>query len=93
MPAGGFRDRLIGMGWACGRWARVLVAAVLCAAPHVPAVRAGSAAEVRVRSFELLNEGVSAYNKGDYAIAVDKLRESASMALNRGAGSRRRCSG
>lgn len=43
---------------------------------------AGRAAEVRVRSFEALNEGVSAYKRGDYALAVERLTESASMALN-----------
>jgi len=45
-------------------------------------VLAGRAAQVRVRSFESLNEGVAAYRRGDYALAVERLTESASLALN-----------
>jgi tetratricopeptide (TPR) repeat protein len=43
---------------------------------------AGRAGDVRVESFRLLNEGVSAYNQGLYDDAVEKLRQSSSMALN-----------
>ncbi len=35
-----------------------------------------------MRSFELLNQGVSAYKRGDYATAVEKLERSSAMALN-----------
>ena len=43
---------------------------------------AGRAGDVRVESFRLLNEGVSAYNRGRYDEAVEKLRRSTSIALN-----------
>ncbi len=43
---------------------------------------AGRAGDVRVESFRLLNEGVSAYNRGLYDEAVEKLRQSTSIALN-----------
>lgn len=46
-----------------------------------PAALAGRAGEVRMRSFALLNEGVSAYKRGDFALAVEKLQEATSMAL------------
>jgi len=59
-----------------------IVALAVIAAGSASAVRAEPAGKVRTRSFELLNEGVSAYKKGDYAVAVEKLRETASMALN-----------
>ncbi len=45
-------------------------------------ILAGRAAEVRRRSYDLLNEGVTAYKNGDYAAAVEKLRESSGLALN-----------
>jgi tetratricopeptide (TPR) repeat protein len=38
--------------------------------------------EIRVESFRLLNEGVTDYNRGRYAEAVEKLRRSSAMALN-----------
>lgn len=44
--------------------------------------RAGRAGEVRVESFRLLNEGVSAYNRGLYDEAVDRLRRSTAIALS-----------
>jgi tetratricopeptide (TPR) repeat protein len=47
-----------------------------------PQARAGKAAEVRVRSFELLNQGVAAYKRGEFALAVERLSQSAGMALN-----------
>ncbi len=43
---------------------------------------AGRAGDVRVESFRLLNEGVSAYNRGLYDEAVEKLRQSTAIALN-----------
>ena len=43
---------------------------------------AGRAGDVRVESFRLLNEGVSAYNRGLYAEAVEKLGRSTAIALN-----------
>ena len=45
-------------------------------------ILAGNAVVVRVDSFRLLNEGVTAYKRGSYAEAVEKLQQSASMALN-----------
>jgi len=56
--------------------------AALAPAGLVPPARAGKAAEVRTSSFELLNEGVAAYRRGDFAVAVDRLTLSAGMALN-----------
>ena len=47
-----------------------------------PPTVAGKAGEVRARSFRLLNEGVAAYKRGDFAEAVVHLSESAGMALN-----------
>jgi tetratricopeptide (TPR) repeat protein len=47
-----------------------------------PAVFAGKAGEVRAEAFRLLNQGVTAYRKGLYADAVDKLERATSMALN-----------
>ena len=56
--------------------------AVLATADLAPPARAGNAAEVRTSSFELLNQGVAAYRRGDFALAVDRLGQSAGMALN-----------
>jgi len=58
--------------------ALALLAVLATASPAL----GGHAGKVRMRSFELLNEGVSAYNRGEYAVAVEKLRQSSSMALN-----------
>jgi tetratricopeptide (TPR) repeat protein len=55
-----------------------LLLAVLAQHPTV----AGRAGDVRVEAFELLNEGVSAYNRGLYDEAVDKLGRCAAIALN-----------
>jgi hypothetical protein len=55
-----------------------LLAALLLA----PAPLAGKAAEVRTESFQLLNQGVAAYKRGDYPLAVEKLTQSTAMALN-----------
>ncbi len=43
---------------------------------------AGRADAVRVETFELHNQGVSAYNRGLYAEAVEKLERCTSIALN-----------
>ena len=43
---------------------------------------AGKADEVKKRSFDLINEGVSLYNKGEHWDAVQKLRAASNMALN-----------
>jgi len=61
----------------------LLGAAVACAlvASAVP-VHAEVASVVRTESFRLLNEGIAAYNKGDYRGAITSLEKSASMALN-----------
>jgi tetratricopeptide (TPR) repeat protein len=61
----------------------MLVAAGLSVAALMqqPAV-AGRAADVRVEAFKLLNEGVSAYNRGLYDEAVEKLERCTAIALN-----------
>ena len=59
-----------------------LACAILLSTTGPSPLLAGRAAQVRVRSFEALNEGVSAYKRGDYALAVERLSESVSMALN-----------
>lgn len=46
------------------------------------AAQAGKAGDVRRQSFELLNQGVAAYSRGELSVAVDKLRQSAALALN-----------
>jgi tetratricopeptide (TPR) repeat protein len=61
--------------------ALALLSALVLAA-GLPAAEAGKAGEVRSRSFELLNDGVAAYRRGDFPDAVEKLSLSASMALN-----------
>ena len=63
------------------RLGRVAVAVVLVAAMALP-VFPGKANEVRTEAFRLLNQGVSAYRKGFYADAADKLERASSMALN-----------
>jgi tetratricopeptide (TPR) repeat protein len=47
-----------------------------------PAVVAAPADQVRRESFELLNAGVAAVNRGDFKEAVEKLERCAAMALN-----------
>jgi tetratricopeptide (TPR) repeat protein len=62
-----------------------LLAAATCAlllGAVTPPTLAGRAGQVRVRAFESLNEGVAAYKRGDYSLAVARLAESASLALN-----------
>ena len=73
------------MKWPRGRTRRLLLtlAALLpIAAGLATGALAGKALDVRRESHELLNAGVAAYRKGDYATAVDALRRSAAMALN-----------
>jgi hypothetical protein len=62
---------------------RILVAAGLLFAvlAQHPGV-AGRAGDVRVEAFELLNEGASAYNRGLYDEAVEKLGRCSAIALN-----------
>ena len=47
-----------------------------------PTSEAGDAGEIRKKSFQLLNQGVTAYRKGLYPEAVEKLELATSMALN-----------
>ncbi len=47
-----------------------------------PAVQAGRAPEMRKRAFQDLNDGVAAYNRGEYALAVEKLQAVTAVALN-----------
>lgn len=61
----------------------VLLAVSAALALSVPGVtRAGKSAEVRVESMTLLNEGVAAYNRGEYPLAIEKLTRSSALALN-----------
>ncbi len=62
-------------------WTLVLTLALSCGTAAVPTF-AGHAGKVRVQAFELLNEGVSAYNRGEYALAAEKLNASAAVALS-----------
>lgn len=54
---------------------------VVLTAALAPA-RADLAGEVRVRSFEQLNQGVAAYNRGEFRAAVEHLRKSSELALS-----------
>jgi len=47
-----------------------------------PAISAGRADEVRTEAHRLLNQGVAAYKRGEFAVAVDRLDQAAGMALN-----------
>ena len=47
-----------------------------------PAVQAGRAPDMRKRAFQDLNDGVAAYNRGEYALAVEKLQAVTAVALN-----------
>lgn len=60
---------------------RIAVAVVLLLSVAVPA-HAGKAGDVRAEAFRLLNQGVSAYRKGLYSEAAERLQRSTSMALN-----------
>jgi tetratricopeptide (TPR) repeat protein len=55
---------------------------VLAPAAFWPSTRGGKAADVRTEAFVSINEGVSAYKRGDYVLAVQKLQRAASLALN-----------
>ena len=63
------------------KFRRVAVPILLAALMAAP-LPAGKAGEVRAEAFRLLNQGVSAYRKGLYADAADKLERATSMALN-----------
>lgn len=60
----------------------LLAASVLAGAAVVSPALAGKAADVRVEAYRLLNQGVAAYKRGEYATAAEKLQQSAGMALN-----------
>ena len=60
---------------------RAVLALALASALAAPAW-AGRAIEVRKQAFVLLNEGVAAYNKGDYKASVDALKQASNMSLN-----------
>ena len=66
------------------RSARILVGAMALVALGLAALplEAGRAGDVRKQSFDLINQGVTAYKNGDYATAVARLQAAASMALN-----------
>ena len=58
------------------------LAVALLAASVVSPVMAGKSADVRTQSFRLLNEGVAAYQRGDFKEAADRLAASVAIALN-----------
>jgi len=60
---------------------RIAIVVLLLLQFAVPA-DAGKAGEIRAEAFRLLNQGVSAYRKGLYAEAAERLQRSTSMALN-----------
>ena len=45
-------------------------------------LRAGRAGDVRTAAFKLLSQGVAAYRRGEFDLAVAKLERSAGIALN-----------
>ncbi len=57
---------------------------ILCILIFLPLspLLAGKADEIKKMSFELINEGVSLYNKGEYWDAVQRLEKASNMALN-----------
>jgi tetratricopeptide (TPR) repeat protein len=65
-----------------GRPAGRLTIVVALFASTLSGPAAAPADKVRQDSFELLNQGVAAVNRGDYPTAVEKLQLCASMALN-----------
>ncbi len=78
------QDRLVfpeGGGEAVVGIRQLVVAVLLIASIPLP-LQAGKAADVRAEAFRLLNQGVSAYRKGLYAEAADKLERASSLALN-----------
>jgi len=64
------------------RIVRGYVAVLLIVAVAAPVAWAGQAGEVRKQAFRLLNQGVAAYKRGEFDLAVERLSQSASMALN-----------
>jgi tetratricopeptide (TPR) repeat protein len=61
---------------------RSLSVAVVVLGALAPGVWAGKAPQIRKEAIELLDQGVSAYNRGSYAEAVEKLRRCAAVALS-----------
>ncbi len=59
----------------------VVLVALIGSTAHTPAT-AGRAADVRRESFELLNQGVAAYRRGEFAEAVRVLERAQAIALN-----------
>jgi len=58
-----------------------LLTAVIAASAGT-AAHAGTANEVRKDAFKKLNEGVAAYNRGDFAAAIPPLQQAAAASLN-----------
>lgn len=80
MPHRGIRARLDVM--SAPRVVHVLGLIALIASPWASDARAADAAEVRETAFRLLNEGVTAYGRGDFEDAEEKLGRAAGMELN-----------
>jgi len=59
-----------------------LVLTVLTVACVATSAQAGKAGDVRKNAFKLLNEGVAAYNRGDYRAAIEPLQKVAATSLN-----------
>ncbi len=69
-------------GFLCKHLSRyVSILCILVSIP-LPVLFAGKADEVKKMSFELINEGVSLYNKGEYWDAIQRLERASNMALN-----------
>ena len=67
---------------AKGQRHTLVVVVLLLAALVQQPTEAGRAGDVRVEAFKLLNQGVSAYNRGLYDEAVEKLGRCSSIALS-----------
>ena len=52
------------------------------ALPAAATAWAGTATDVRKEAFNLLNQGVAAYNRGDFKAAIDALTKASNMSLN-----------
>lgn len=60
------------------RHASLAIAACLLAS----AARGGDYTEVRMEAQRLLEQGIAAYNRGDFPVAVENLKKAANLALN-----------
>jgi tetratricopeptide (TPR) repeat protein len=59
-----------------------LLALALVSTLSITSAESAKSAQVREDSFKLLNEGVAAVNRGEYALAVEKLQQASATSLN-----------